>query len=219
MKLYDYWRSTASYRVRIALNIKKVHYDKISVSLLPAHAEHQTDTYLAINPQGLVPTLYENSHIVSQSLAIIEYLEDICPTPSLLPKTPLGKAFVRSIAQIIACDMHPLNNLRVLQQLKEQFNATDDDITKWYHLWLKKGFDAIEQKLRSCANKHPVCYGKDITLADVCLIPQVYNANRFNFDMNDYPLINAVNEHCLKIPAFMEALPTPPPQSTQHYYE
>ncbi|WP_133127412.1 maleylacetoacetate isomerase [Legionella nagasakiensis] len=207
MKLYDYYRSTASYRVRIALNLKNISYETIPVHLINHGGEQHHPDYLKINPQGLVPTLDENGHILSQSLAIIEYLDEINPTPALLPQHPLGRAVVRSLAFTIACDMHPINNLRVLQQLRQQFQATDHQINDWYHLWLKKGFDALEKRLAELPRKHYVCYGNDITLADLCLIPQVYNAKRFNFSMSNYPLINEINDHCLELPAFLEAAP------------
>ena len=207
MKLYDYYRSTASYRVRIALNFKQISYETLSVHLVNNCGEQHSLDYLKLNPQGLVPTLDENGHILSQSLAIIEYLEDINPKPALLPQNPLGRGQVRSLAMIIACDMHPLNNLRVLTQLKQQFKATEQQINEWYHHWLKQGFDAIEKQLKTLPRKHHVCYGDSISLADICLIPQVYNANRFNFPMKGYPLINKINDYCLTIDAFINAAP------------
>ena len=207
MKLYNYYRSSSSYRVRIALNIKQISYETLTVHLINNGGEQHLPEYLAINPQGLVPTLVENGHILTQSLAIIEYLEEINPTPALLPQNPLARAQIRSMAMIIACDMHPLNNLRVLQQLREQFNPTEDQMIEWYHRWLKEGFDAIEIKLRALSRKNHVSYGHDVTLADVCLIPQVYNAKRYHFPMANYPLINEINEYCLTIPAFKNAAP------------
>lgn len=207
MKLYDYYRSTACYRVRIALNIKNISYSTLSVHLVNNGGEQHLPAYLEQNPQGLVPTLDENGHILNQSLAIIEYLEDINPTPPLLPQTPLERAKVRALAMIIACDMHPLNNLRVLQQLRHQFMATEAQVNEWYHHWLKKGFDAIEKQLENLPRKTPVCLGQTVTLADICLIPQVYNAKRFNFAMENYPLINEINDYCTALPAFMDAAP------------
>lgn len=207
MKLYDYYRSTACYRVRIALNIKQIHYESITVHLTHQGGEQHQGAYLAINPQGLVPALVENDNIITQSLAIIEYLDTINPTPPLLPHHPLAQAQVRSIAFSIACDMHPLNNLRVLQQLKRQFQATEEQVSAWYHHWLKAGFDSIERTLEKLPRKNSVCYGDAITLADICLIPQVYNAMRFNFSMNNYPLICKINEYCLSQAAFIQAKP------------
>ena len=207
MKLYNYYRSTASYRVRIALNYKNINYELLPVHLVDNGGEQHRDSYLELNPQGLVPTLDENGRILSQSLAIIEYLEEICPTPPILPQNPLGRGQVRSLAMIIACDMHPLNNLRVLQQLKLQFQATDQQTNEWYHHWLQLGFNAIEERLKKLPRKNNVCYGNDISLADICLIPQVYNAKRFNFPMTNYPIINKINEYCSTIGAFMDASP------------
>ena len=207
MKLYDYYRSTACYRVRIALHYKNIHFEALPVHLINHGGEHHHPSYIELNPQGLVPILDENGHILSQSLAIIEYLEEICPTPSLLPNNPLARGQVRSIALSIACDMHPLNNLRVLNQLRQQFQATEARIKEWYHHWLKTGFDAIETQLKHLPRKNHVCYGHDITLADVCLIPQVYNAKRFDFSMSAYPLINEINDYCLRMDAFKNAAP------------
>ncbi len=209
MKLYNYYRSSSSYRVRIALNIKQISYEALTVHLINNGGEQHRPEYLAINPQGLVPTLDENGHILSQSLAIIEYLEEMNPSPALLPQSPLARAQVRSLAMIIACDMHPLNNLRVLKQLRAQFQATENQVTEWYHRWLNEGFDAIEIKLRALPRKNHVCYGHDVSLADICLIPQVYNAKRYGFPMDHYPLINEINDYCLTLSSFKNAAPEP----------
>ena len=207
MKLYDYYRSSSCYRVRIALNLKHISYDAIPVHLINHGGEQHLETYLEVNPQGLVPTLAENGHVLSQSLAIIEYLDEINPDPALLPQNPLGRARVRSIAMMIACDIHPLNNLRVLQQLRTEFQATEEQVSIWYHQWLRQGFDAVENTLRTLPRKQHVSYGNDVSLADVCLIPQVYNAKRFNFPMDDYPLIGEINDYCMTLPAFRQAAP------------
>lgn len=207
MKLYDYYRSTACYRVRIALNLKNIAHTSTAVHLINNGGEQNNPLYLQHNPQGLVPTLEENNRFLTQSLAIIEYLEETHPTPALLPKDCFERAQIRSLAMIIACDVHPLNNLRVLQRLRSQFEATDAQVNDWYHHWLRKGFDAIEKQLENFPRQEAVCYGSRFSLADVCLIPQVYNAKRFNFPMQDYPLINMINEHCLQAPAFAKAAP------------
>ncbi len=207
MKLYDYFRSTTCYRVRIALNLKKISYDKIPIHLVNNFGEQHHPDYLQVNPQGLVPTLVDHGQSLSQSLAIIEYLDELNPNPPLLPKHPYARAQVRGLAQIIACDMHPLNNLRVLQQLRQLFEATETDVNAWYHHWLKKGFDAIEVLLMQLERDASVCYGDAVGLADLCLIPQVYNAVRFNFSMKDYPLINQINDYCLSQTAFIDAAP------------
>lgn len=207
MKLYDYYRSSASYRVRIALNLKNINYETVAVHLIDHDGEHHHTDYLKLNPQGLVPTLDENGHILSQSLAIIEYLDEISPIPALLPSTPLARAQVRSLSLLVACDMHPLNNLRVVNRLRSQFNASESQVMSWYHLWLKEGFDAFEQRLQAMAHKGQVCYGIEAGMADICLIPQVYNAKRFHFCMDAYPLINEIYEYCTRLPAFLQAAP------------
>ncbi|WP_019217617.1 maleylacetoacetate isomerase [Legionella tunisiensis] len=207
MKLYDYYRSTASYRVRIALNIKNISYETLAVHLINHGGEQRHPDYLQLNPQGLVPTLDENGHIISQSLAIIEYLDEMNPAPPLLPQHPLGRAQVRSMALTVACDMHPLNNLRVLTRLREQFQADEQQIQDWYHHWLKLGFEALEQRLQMIPHKNQFCYGNEVSMADICLIPQVYNANRFGFSMANYPIISEINTHCLNLTPFRDAAP------------
>lgn len=207
MKLYDYYRSSCSYRVRIALNLKQINYTSIPVHLINQGGEQHRPEYLQLNPQGLVPTLDENGHILTQSLAIIEYLEELNPEPPLLPQTPLGRAEVRSLALSIACDLHPINNLRVLNQLRQQFNAPDTEVNHWYKHWLKLSFDAFEERLKMLPRKNNVCYGHDVSLADICLIPQVYNAKRFEFSLAPYPRISEINDYCLTLDAFKEASP------------
>jgi maleylacetoacetate isomerase len=210
VKLYDYYRSSCSYRVRIALNLKKLDYSVIPIHLVNNGGEQHSDEYHAINPQELVPSLETNDGIITQSLAIIEYLDEVHPYPALLPSDPLMRANVRSLALIIACEMHPVNNLRVLQTLKSKFDASDEQKSDWYHTFLKSGFDAFEIKLASLQRSKSVCFGDSITLADICLIPQIYNAKRFKFSLADYPLINEINEYCLTQPEFIKAVPTPP---------
>ncbi|HAT8179378.1 TPA: maleylacetoacetate isomerase [Legionella pneumophila] len=207
MILYDYFRSSACYRVRIALNLKKIAYEKIEVHLVNNGGEQHSLNYHQINPQELVPSLDINGQILSQSMAIIDYLEEIYPEIPLLPKDPFMKATLKSMALIVACDMHPLNNLRVLNRIKEQFKANEEQVLEWYHHWLKTGFDAFEERLRLLKRDKPVCFANEISLADVCLIPQVYNAKRFHFDIANYPIINEINEYCLAMPAFHDAAP------------
>jgi maleylacetoacetate isomerase len=207
VKLYDYYRSSASYRVRIALNYKNISYESIPIHLTIDGGQQFASAYKKLNPQALVPTLDENGHVLSQSLAIIEYLEEMCPTPNLLPSNPLAKAQVRSLALLIACDIHPLNNLRVLSYLRQNSFSADEQVSKWYHHWLKLGLDALENKLALLPRKNSVCYGSDISLADVCLIPQIYNAKRFNFPIENYPIIEDIYNYCDSLNAFKHASP------------
>lgn len=207
MKLYDYNRSTACYRVRIALNIKNIHYEKISLHLIDNGGEQHQQEYHDINPQELVPSLVTNGQIITQSLAIIDYLEELFPANPLLPPTLLEKTQARTLALLIACDVHPINNLRVLNRLKQQFHAREDSVLDWYHHWLRTGFDAFEEQLNRLTRSKAVCIGDTPSVADICLIPQVYNAQRFNFAMDDYPLINEINSYCLTVPAFKNAAP------------
>lgn len=207
MQLYDYYRSTASYRVRIALAIKGLDYEKIPVHLLNQGGEQHSADYALINPQHLVPTLRDKKLTLSQSIAIIEYLEECFPSPSLYPTSKTAKARVKSLSLSIACDIHPLNNLRVLNYLTQELNISQAQKMAWYFHWLKLGFEALEQQLKSIARTVPVCYGNSVSLADLCLIPQVYNANRFEFPMDDYPLIQEINCYCLSLTAFQQAMP------------
>lgn len=209
MKLYDYYRSTASYRVRIALHAKGLLFEQEPVHLVNNGGEQHSNAYKKINPQSLVPSLrLDNTETLTQSLSMIEYLEESYPAPALLPASPIDKAHVRSLSLLIACDMHPLNNLRVLKQLRSQFKADEAAVNDWYHHWLKVGFDAFEKQLqKSETQPMQYCYGNRLSLADICLVPQVFNARRFNFSLADYPLIEAVDAHCQTLPAFKKAAP------------
>lgn len=203
--LFDYFRSTASYRVRLALNIKGLKYEKISVDL--RIDEQHSSNYLKINPQGLVPALQIGSNIITQSLAIIEYLEEIYPDIPLLPKDPLQRAKIRSFAHVIANDIHPLNNLRVLNYLRDHLQLTDDQKHAYYHHWLKQGFDTLEEKLKESSTQDAFCFGNTPSLADICLIPQMYNAQRFHFDLKPYSNCLNVLEQTNKLEAFVRAYP------------
>jgi len=207
MQLYDYPRSSACFRVRIALNLKKLPYDILPIHLLNEGGEHHSPLYRAINPQGLVPTLVTKEEALNQSLAIIEYLDDCYPTPPLLPAEPLLKAKARALAYMIAADIHPLNNLRVLERLRHQFAADEEAIRQWYHHWLHEGFNAIEKTLQTLSRTEKVCIGSTPTVADLCLIPQVYNAKRYAFNLEPYPLIRAIEAHCMTLKAFQDAAP------------
>lgn len=200
MILYDYFRSTASYRVRIALKLKEIHYESVSIALTE-HEQHE-DSYKHLNPQQLVPMLDDEGRLMTQSLAILEYLEERYPSPLLLPKDPYARAQVRGQACFIASEMHPMNNLRVREQLQDQFKATPESLSHWIHHWLRTGFDALEIQLQQ-TSKGQYCFGDSVTMADLCLIPQVYGAMRFEFDLQSYPLIQNINQHCLTHQAFL----------------
>ncbi|MGE3319760.1 MAG: maleylacetoacetate isomerase [Candidatus Berkiella sp.] len=214
MQLYDYFRSSASFRVRIALNLKGLSYDQISVHLVKDGGQHLQAQYEGINPQKLVPCFVDQDSDVplAQSLAIIEYLEEQYPTPALLPTDPIARAEIRAFAQHIACEIHPLNNLRVLNYLTQNLQLSQEQKKSWYHHWLSEGFNALE-KILTKRPKMPFCFGNLPTLADICLIPQVYNAVRFEFPLEDYPLINAINKRCLNESAFSKALPENQPDA------
>ncbi|CAM3489583.1 maleylacetoacetate isomerase [Parendozoicomonas haliclonae] len=201
MKLYDYFYSSAAFRTRIALNLKGLEYEQIPVNLRTGQ-QSQSD-YKAQNPQGLVPALSVAEGTLGQSLAIIEWLEETYPEIPLLPKAPWDKARVRAMAYTIACDIHPLNNLRVLNYLKDDLEVTEQQKTEWYHHWIGKGFDALEQQVEAA----PFCFGDKPTLADVCLIPQIKNAMRFEMDLSPYPKLRSIWEHCMTLDAFVRAMP------------
>lgn len=209
MRLYDYWRSSAAYRVRIALNIKGLEVEQIPVDLRAGG--QQTEEYLSVNPQGLVPFFQDGDLAISQSLAIIEYLEEVYPSPPMLPKDPVQRARSRAIAQIIAADIHPLNNLRVLQFIESEFGAGQKKRGAWYHHWLAKGFEAVEAMVKNSPGAF--CCGDEPTLADICLVPQVYNAKRYEFDLRVYPMVRTINDRCHEVEAFALAAPQHQPDA------
>jgi maleylacetoacetate isomerase len=204
-RLYTFFRSSASYRVRIALNFKQISYESISKQL--RRLEHRAADYLEVNPQGLVPALEHEGRHIPQSLAIIEYLEELEPTPSLLPNSPYDRAIVRAMAQIVACDIHPLCNLRVLQYLKNDLALDETQINDWYRHWVALGLEGLEGLVTQHGGAGPYCFGGDITMADVCLVPQLYNAQRFNCDLTAYPQLRAVAQALQGHPAFEAAHP------------
>jgi maleylacetoacetate isomerase len=211
LKLYGYWRSTAAYRVRIALNLKQVAYENIAVHLVKEGGEQHQPEYRSLNPQGLVPLLVDGSLKLNQSMAILEYLEEKYPSPALLPSDRNERAQVRALCHTIACDIHPLNNLRVLQYLGGTLGVDEQARNDWYHHWIRQGFDAIEAQLTKSAGQY--CFGDQLTLADLVLVPQVYNANRFAVDLTPYPTIRAINERCLAVRAFVDAAPESQPDA------
>ncbi|HTZ71112.1 MAG TPA: maleylacetoacetate isomerase [Acetobacteraceae bacterium] len=203
MKLYEYFRSSATYRVRIALNLKKIAVEMVPIHLLRNGGEQDAPSYRAINPQGRVPALVlDDGTTLIQSPAILEWLEETYPDPPLLPRDPIARAHVRGIAALIACDIHPLNNLSVLTYLRNNFNVAQDKVDVWYRHWITTGFTALEQMLSA-----PYCCGDGVTLADVMLVPQVANARRFGTDLTPFPRITAIEQTCLALPAFDAARP------------
>jgi maleylacetoacetate isomerase len=205
LKLYDYFRSSAAYRVRIALNLKGLEYAQVPVKL-SAGAQRATD-YFSVNPQGLVPTLAVDNENLGQSLAICEYLEECYPKPPLLPQTPAERARVRSLALMIACDIHPLNNLRVLNYLVTDLVVSESKKLDWYRHWVATGFSALEHRLAEDGPSGTFCHGDEPTLADCCLVPQVYNARRFGVDLTSFPIITRVDAACNEQPGFARAHP------------
>jgi maleylpyruvate isomerase len=207
LKLYDYLRSSASFRVRIALNLKKVDFQAVPVHLVNNGGEQFSEEYSKINPHHLVPLLQDHDIRITQSLAIIEYLDEVYPEPPLLPTNPVDKALVRAMALSIAADIHPLNNLRVLTYLKNEFNISDQQKQQWYQHWITKGFTALEKQLSSSQTTGEFCYGDQPTIADLCLVPQMYNAKRFSCDLSAYPTLGRIDENCRKHSAFIKAWP------------
>lgn len=207
LALYTYFRSSAAYRVRIALNLKGLNADHRFVHLLKDGGQQHSEAYRAINPQQLIPTLIDNDHAIAQSLAIVEYLEETHPEPPLLPKGALARARVRQIAYAVACDIHPVNNLRVLQQLKRNFAASEDQRAEWQKHWIALGFTAIESLLANAPETGVYCHGDAPSLADICLIPQMANARRVNLDLAPYPTLTRIEQSALANPAFAAAQP------------
>ncbi|WP_300614618.1 maleylacetoacetate isomerase [Dokdonella sp.] len=213
--LYDYWRSSACYRVRIGLNLKGLRYAQKSVHLVRNGGEQHSVEHKALNPMEAVPVLAHGNRTVRQSLAILEYLEDVAgaSVPALLPSDPSGRARVRELALLVACDVHPLNNLRVMQRLEREFGASAEAREAWMRHWMEEGFRAFEATLASGGETGSCCHGDAPTLADACLIPQVYNANRFGVDLAPFPTIRRVNAYCLTLPAFDAARPERQPDA------
>lgn len=205
MKLYGYWRSTAAYRVRIALHLKDISFEPIPVHLVKNGGEQHQSDYTQLNPTHLVPTLVDGDFSLNQSLAIIDYIEQINPTVSLYPSNIKLKAQMHALALDIACEVHPLNNLRVQQYLSKELSLDDASKSAWIDHWMTLGFSAIERKLAETAGQY--CFEDTVTVADICLVSQVYNAIRFNVNMSDYPIIMAIVDNCNKLPAFIKALP------------
>jgi maleylacetoacetate isomerase len=210
VKLYSYFRSSAAYRVRIALNLKGIAYDTIPIHLVKDGGHNKRPEFRAVNPQMRVPVLVTPAgDTLTQSLAIIEYLDETHPQPPLLPKDPIARAKVRALAELIACDIHPLNNTSPLRYLKRDMNQEQSAIDAWYHHWVMLGFEALEAMIGA----GPYLYGKDVTLADTCLVPQGYNARRLKVPLEKFPKIVAADAACLALPAFDKARPENQPDA------
>ena len=205
MKLYSYFRSSAAYRVRIALNLKGLPAEIVPVHLVKNGGEQHSAEYCQLNASELVPTLIDDTFALSQSLSILEYLDEKYPEPALLPKQIQQRALIRAFSQNIACDIHPLNNLRVLQYLQNVFALSEGEKSTWYKHWIELGMRSLEAQLTESNGQF--CFGEQATFADCCLIPQVYNAKRFNIDVSTFPKIESIYQHCMTLDAFQQAAP------------
>ncbi len=213
MKLYHYYRSSASYRVRIALNLKSIPWEGSSVDLRAPASAQRTPEFLILNPQGLIPVIADGAHTFTQSLAIIEYLEERHPQPPLLPGNAPDRAQVRSLALAVACDIHPLANLRVLNYLRSSFAADENAVNAWVGEWIGSGFRALEERARRLSGDGRHMFGSAVTMADVCLVPQMYNARRFHCDLGPFPTLRAIGAHLESLPAFARAAPEAQPDA------
>ena len=212
--LYTYFRSSAAYRVRIALNLKGMPYTAVPVHLVKDGGQHRSAAYRARNPQALVPAFeLEDGTVLTQSLAIMEYLDEVQPEPALLPADAIGRARVRALAQAIACDLHPVNNLRVLQYLSQQLGISAEQKDAWYRHWVATGLQGLEALLADHPSTGRFCHGDTPTLADCCLVPQLYNARRFQCPLDAYPTIQRIAAACETLPAFQQAAPEVQPDA------
>jgi maleylacetoacetate isomerase len=211
MKLYTFFRSSASFRVRIALNQKGLAWEHAGVSL--PGGEHQQPGYKSVNAQGLVPTLEDGGRLLAQSLAIIEYLDEAHPGPRLMPADPLDRHYVRAVSQIIACEIHPLNNLRTLKYVRKSYGLDDEGVNVWYRHWIAEGFEMLETYLNRERKHGKYCFRDQVTMADCCLVPQVFNAQRYDCDLKPYPTVMKLHEECMKLDAFVRAQPSQQPDA------
>jgi len=211
MKLYTFFRSSASFRVRIALNCKGIAYEPALVSL--PKEEHLGAKYKSLNPQGLVPALEDAGRILTQSLAIIEYLDEVHPGPKLLPSDPVDRHYVRALSQIVACEIHPLNNTRTLKHIRAAYKLDEEGVNAWYRHWIAEGFAMLESFLNE-RRKHGLYSFRDqVTMADCCLVPQVFNAQRYHCELKTYPTVMRIHEACMKLDAFVQAQPSGQPDA------
>ena len=211
MKLYTFFRSSASFRVRIAMNCKGLKYEPAIVSL--PKAEHLDAKYKSVTSQGLVPALEDAGRILTQSLAIIEYLDEVHPGPKLLPSDPLDRAYVRALSQIVACEIHPLNNLRTLKYIRSAYKLDEEGVNTWYRHWIAEGFRMLESFLAENKKHGKYCFRDQVTMADCCLVPQVFNAMRYSCDLEPFPAVMRIHEACMKLDAFVLAQPSKQPDA------
>ncbi|HVE88820.1 MAG TPA: maleylacetoacetate isomerase [Burkholderiaceae bacterium] len=213
MRLYNYFRSSASYRVRIALSFKGLPYDYAPVHLLKEGGQQLAPSFRALNPDGLVPVLDDGGEVLTQSLAIIEYLEETRPEPPLLPRNPGERAYVRSIALSVACEIHPLNNLRVLRYLVRTLGATEEQKNVWYRHWVEQGLAALEARLIAEKRGGRYALGDTVTLADIVIVPQIFNAQRMDCNLEPVPSIMRIFDNCMQLPAFLQTQPSAQPDA------
>jgi maleylpyruvate isomerase len=199
--------------VRIALNLKGLDYEQVPIHLRRGGGEQFSEVYKALNPQALVPALEDGGRILTQSLAIIEYLEEQHPKPQLLPANPADRALVRSMALIVACEIHPIQNLRVLVHLKNNFKLSEEELNRWAQHWIDLGLSPLEQMLAAGSNRGKFCFGDTPTLADICLVPQLANARRFGCDLNRFPTLLRIEQNCIALPEFANAAPEKQPDA------
>jgi maleylpyruvate isomerase len=213
VKLYGYFRSSAAFRVRIALNLKGLEYQPVYVHLTRGGGEQFAPDYRRLNPQSLVPVLQDGDATLTQSLAILEYLDETHPEPPLLPSDPVARARVRSLALLVACEIHPLNNLRVLRYLTDTLQVTEEQKTAWYHHWVRVGLEALETRIAGDSATGRFCHGDRPTLADICLVPQLANARRFKVDVAPFPTLTRIESNCMALEAFSKAAPENQPDA------
>ena len=214
MKLYNFFRSSAAYRTRIAFNLKGIQPETVEVDLRAPASDQQKPQYRTVNPQGLVPALIVEDTTIAQSLAIIEYLDEVYPDPPLFPRSPVNRARVRAMALAVACDMHPLNNLRVLNYLRSPLGQDEETVNAWYRHWIAVGFGGLEQEARRATGDGRHMFGQSVTIADVYIVPQMFNARRFKCDVEPYPTLRAICAHLESLPAFAKAAPEAQPNAS-----